>query len=120
MQTRRILLQNRLIQLQNRRIQLQNRRIQLQTGRIQLQYRRIQLQTGRIQSQRRRIQLQKPVIIFSHCYTVLYSRDHGGLDFSGHKYHPKPASQYHSVALVVLVRYNQARKCLRYDPKCFQ
>ena len=63
MQTRRILLQNRLIQLQNRRIQLQNQRIQLQTGRTQLQYRRIQLQTGRIQSQRRRIQLQKPVII---------------------------------------------------------
>ena len=62
MQTRRILLQNRLIQLQNRRIQLQNRRIKLQTGRIQLQYRRIQLQTGRTQSQRRRIQLQKPVI----------------------------------------------------------
>ena len=74
MQTRRILLQNRLIQLQNRRIQLQNRPIQLQTGRIQLQYRRIQLQTGRIQLQRRRIQLQKPVIIIIN-YTAVYTHN---------------------------------------------
>ena len=72
MQTRRILLQNRRIQLQTGRIQLQNRRIQLQTGRIQLQKRRTQLQTGRIQLQSRRIQLQKPVIYIIFCTVSLH------------------------------------------------
>ena len=35
----------------------------------------------------------------------------GGLGFPGHK---KPALQYHLSALAVLVRYNQAQKCLQY------
>ena len=32
----------------------------------------------------------------------------------------KPASQYLHVTWEVLVRYNQAQKCLQYDLKCFQ
>ena len=32
----------------------------------------------------------------------------------------KPASQYLHDALAVLVRYNQAQKCLQYDLKHFQ
>ena len=32
----------------------------------------------------------------------------------------KPALQLHPGTLAVLVRYNQAQKCLQYDPKSFQ
>ena len=52
---------------------------------------------------------------------VLYIRDHGNLGFSGpKKITQKLASQYHPGALAALVRYNQAQKCLQYDPKGFQ
>ena len=49
--------------------------------------------------------------------TQLYSvRDHGGLGLSDHKkIIQKLASQYHPGALAVLVRCNQAQKCLQYD-----
>ena len=36
------------------------------------------------------------------------------------KNHQKLASQDHPEVLAVLVRNNQAQKCLLYDPKCFQ
>ena len=49
---------------------------------------------------------------------VLYIRDHGA--FLAKNIIQKPASQYHPGALAVLVRYNQAQKCLQCDPKCFQ
>ena len=51
----------------------------------------------------------------------LYIRDHGDLGFPSQKIHPKKtASQLHSGTLAVLVKYNQAQKCLHYDPKGFQ
>ena len=40
---------------------------------------------------------------------ALYIRDHGGLGFSGQKYHQKPASQCHPGALAMLVRHNSAK-----------
>ena len=52
-------------------------------------------------------------------FTVLYIRDHEGLDFSGKNITQKPASQLHPGTLAVLVRYNQAQKYLQYDPKGF-
>ena len=46
-------------------------------------------------------------MLLSYSMVVPYIRDHGGLGFSGQKYHTqKPASQYHPGALAVLVRYN--------------
>ena len=52
---------------------------------------------------------------------VLYIRDHGDLGFpSQNKITQKPASQLHPGTLAVLVRYNQAQKCLQYNPKGFQ
>ena len=49
------------------------------------------------------------------CSTVvLYIRDHGDLGFPSQK--NSPASQLHPGTLAVLVRYNQAQKCLQYDP----
>ena len=52
----------------------------------------------------------------SHSAIVLYIRDHRGLGLSGQK---NQASQYHRGTLAVLVRYNQAQKCIQYDPKGF-
>ena len=43
-------------------------------------------------------------------YTVLYIREHGEL---AKNVIQKPPSQYHPVALAVLVRYNQAQKFLQ-------
>ena len=43
-------------------------------------------------------------------YTVLYIREHGEL---AKNIIQKSSSQYHPVALAVLVRYNQAQKCLQ-------
>ena len=52
--------------------------------------------------------------------TVLYIKDHGDLGFLAKNTTQKPASEYHPGTLTVLVKYNQAQKCLQYDPKCFQ
>ena len=41
----------------------------------------------------------------------------GGLHFLSRNDDQKSASQYHSGTLAILVRYNQAQKCFRYDPK---
>ena len=49
---------------------------------------------------------------------VLYISDHKSFGFSAQKYYPKkPASQYLHGTLAVLVRYNQAQKCLQYNLK---
>ena len=45
---------------------------------------------------------------------VLYIRDHGGLGFLAKKFTQKPTSQRHPDTLAVLIRYNQAQKCLQY------
>ena len=49
---------------------------------------------------------------------ILYIRDHVGWVFLAKNIIQKPASEYHPGALAVLARYNQAQKCLQYDPKC--
>ena len=64
------------------------------------------------------VSLQHTHIAWLYSTVVLYIRDHGDLSFPSQKNSPK--NRLHNSILAVLVRYNQAQKCLQYDPKGFQ
>ena len=57
------------------------------------------------------------LLCLSYSMIVLYIRDHAVLSFLAQKLHPKTSLKFN---LAVLVRYNQAQKCLQSNPKPFQ